>query len=69
MNVIADIVINHNSGGKKEYNPYSGRYTYTDFEPKSGNFYRTCNDFRPKGIHSYFEGSFGGYVNRKPDVL
>jgi alpha-amylase len=61
MNVIADIVINHNSGGSKEYNPYTGGNTYTDFNPKSGLFNRTYNDFHPNGIHNNDEGAFGGY--------
>jgi alpha-amylase len=61
MNVIADIVINHNSGGASEWNPYAGKNTWTDFNPASGLFYRTYNDFHPNSIHHNDEGKFGGF--------
>jgi alpha-amylase len=61
LNVIADIVINHNSGGDSESNPYAGNSTYTDFNPLSGKFYRSYNDFHPNGIHHNDTGAFGGF--------
>jgi len=33
LEVIADIVINHNSGGGLEWNPYRNKNTYTQFSP------------------------------------
>ena len=45
LSVIADIVINHNSGGASENNPYTGGSTYTDYDPASGMFYRSATDF------------------------
>ena len=41
MQVYADIVINHNSGGQSEYNPYVGSNTWTNFSGvASGKFTR-----------------------------
>ncbi len=37
LEVIADIVLNHNSGGGLEYNPYRGYDTYTLFDEEHGN--------------------------------
>ncbi|SHI77129.1 alpha-amylase [Mesonia phycicola] len=59
--VIADIVINHNSGGDLESNTYTGTDTYTDFNPASGKFYRSATDFHPNDTHSNDTGIFGGY--------
>lgn len=59
--VIADIVINHNSGGDQESNVYTGTDTYTDFNPASGMFYRSATDFHPNDTHSNDSGAFGGY--------
>ncbi len=64
IEVYADIVINHNSGGDLEWNPWAGKNTYTDFNPLSGKFYRSYNDFHPNGIRNSDEGIFGGF----PDV-
>ena len=61
IDVIADIVINHNSGGASEYNPYTGGNTYTDYNPASGKFYRSASDFHPNNIHNNDEGAFGGF--------
>ncbi|GLB52138.1 alpha-amylase [Neptunitalea chrysea] len=61
MSVIADIVINHNSGGNYEFNPFVSDSTWTDFQPASGNFLRSYYDFHPNDYHSYDSGSFGGY--------
>ncbi|MBL4605717.1 MAG: alpha-amylase [Flavobacteriaceae bacterium] len=61
LSVIADIVINHNSGGASESNPYTGGNTYTDFNPLSGKFLRSSSDFHPNNVHSNDTGAFGGY--------
>ncbi|WP_188620637.1 alpha-amylase [Flavobacterium suaedae] len=61
ISVIADIVVNHCSGGASEYNPYTGGYTYTDFQPASGMFARSYHDFHPNDVHSSDAGAFGGY--------
>lgn len=61
LSVIADIVINHNSGGDLESNTYTGTDTYTDFNPASGMFYRSATDFHPNDTHSNDSGVFGGY--------
>lgn len=61
LNVIADIVINHNSGGDSEVNPVNGQSNWTDFNPMSGKFFRSYNDFHPNGIHNNDTGVFGGF--------
>ncbi|MDY0781051.1 alpha-amylase [Tenacibaculum sp. IB213877] len=61
LSVIADIVINHNSGGDSEVNPFTGQSNWTDFNPLSGKFYRSYNDFHPNGIHNNDSGAFGGF--------
>ncbi|OUS03163.1 alpha-amylase [Flavobacteriales bacterium 33_180_T64] len=61
LSVIADIVINHNSGGASESNPYTGGNTWTDFNPLSGNFYRSSTDFHANNIHNNDLGAFGGF--------
>lgn len=57
IEVIADIVLNHNSGGENEVNIFRNKNTYTLFRPKSGKFMRTAADFHPNNIHSEDEGS------------
>ncbi len=52
IQVIADIILNHNSGGQIQFNPYRNKNTYTLFQPKSGRFFRTFKDFHPNDIHS-----------------
>lgn len=52
IEVIADIVLNHNSGGSLEFNPFRNKDTYTLFQPKSGFFPRTAKLFHPNNIHS-----------------
>ena len=52
MKVIADIVLNHNSGGSLEYNPFRQKNTYTLFNPKSGKFLRNYNCYHPNSIHN-----------------
>ncbi|UII26040.1 alpha-amylase [Fulvivirga maritima] len=61
IDVYADIVLNHNSGGALESNPYTGTNTYTDFNPASGKFYRSASDFHPNSYASNDEGIFGGF--------
>lgn len=51
IEVIADIVLNHNSGGQLEFNPYRNKNTYTLFRPASGRFNRNYEDFHPNHIH------------------
>ncbi len=62
MQVFADIVINHCSGGQSEYNSFTGGNTWTNFTGvASGKFKRTYNDFYKNAYGAYDEGSFGGY--------
>lgn len=61
IQVYADIVINHNSGGASESNPITGSNTWTDFNPASGKFFRSYLDFHPNDAHGSDEGAFGGY--------
>lgn len=61
MKLVADIVINHNSGGDREVNPYTGANTFTKFNPLSGKFNRNYEDFHPNAIHTSDEGDFGGF--------
>lgn len=61
VEVIADIVINHNSGGGKEYNPYRDKETYTLFNEENGNasgmFNRNFENFYPNSTSNYDDGS------------
>ncbi|GAA3584835.1 alpha-amylase domain-containing protein [Snuella lapsa] len=59
--VIADMVINHNSGGDLEYNEFRQLESYTSFKPASGMFSRTQYDFHPNAEHLFDEGKFGGF--------
>ena len=60
MEVYADIVLNHNSGGQLEANQYTGTNTWTDFTAiASGKFTRTQHDFHPNSIANYDDGIFG----------
>jgi alpha-amylase len=61
IQVYADIVVNHNSGGASEFNPYTGGNTWTKFNPASGKFPRTYLDFHPNDVKAYDEGAFGGF--------
>lgn len=61
INVIADIVLNHNSGANLQANPFTGTDTWTDFQPLSGKFYRSYYDFHPNDAASADEGYFGGF--------
>ena len=61
VEVIADIVINHNSGGGLEYNPYREKETYTLFDEEHGNasgmFNRNYENFYPNNVSNYDPGS------------
>jgi alpha-amylase len=60
MAVIADIVINHNSGADaQEVNPITGQSRWTLFNPKSGKFPRNWECFHPNMYESWDEMSFG----------
>lgn len=61
VEVIADIVINHNSGGGEEYNPYRGENTYTLFDEDHGNasgmFNRNYENFYPNSTSNWYDNS------------
>lgn len=61
VEVIADIVINHNSGGGLEYNPYRGENTYTLFDANHGNasgmFNRNYENFYPNSTSNWYDNS------------
>jgi len=60
MGVIADVVINHNSGADaQEVNPLTGQSRWTLFNPKSGKFPRNWESFHPNLYESWDEGTFG----------
>jgi alpha-amylase len=60
MGVIADVVINHNSGADApEVNPISGQSRWTLFKPKSGKFPRNWECFHPNMYESWDEMAFG----------
>ena len=62
MQVYADIVLNHNSGGQLESNPFTGTQTYTNFTGiASGKFPRTSADFYKNAYGNNDEGAFGGF--------
>ncbi|MBX2845591.1 MAG: alpha-amylase [Saprospiraceae bacterium] len=58
IDVIADIVLNHNSGGdEQEVHPITGESNYTKFTPASGRFFRTWEDFHPNNLQEFDEGA------------
>ncbi len=60
MTVLADMVINHNSGADApETNPITGQERWTFFRPRSGKFLRNWECFHPSMYESWDEGSFG----------
>lgn len=60
MVVIADFVINHNSGAdSQELNPIIEQQRWTRFAPKSGKFPRNWECFHPNQFESWDEGTFG----------
>jgi len=65
ISCMADIVLNHRSGGNSQYNPYTGGNTWTDFSSvASGMCKWNYNAFHPNSYHGSDSGSFGGF----PDV-
>ena len=69
IEVYADIVLNHNSGGQLEYNQYTNSNTWTDFTGiASGKFTRSQHDFHPSWASQYDEGVFGGFPDLDHDV-
>ncbi|MGB5821981.1 MAG: alpha-amylase [Saonia sp.] len=56
IEVIADIVMGHNSGGGPEFNPYRSKETFTLFNEANGNasgmFNRSFEDYHPNSIHA-----------------
>jgi alpha-amylase len=73
MDVIADMVINHNSGAdSEEVNPITGLSRWTRFEPKSGRFPRNWECFHPNPYESWDESTFGDMPDlshRNPYVM
>ncbi len=60
MEVIADMVINHNSGAdSQEVNPLTGQSRWTCFTPKSGLFPRDWQCFCPSMYEKWDEAAFG----------
>jgi alpha-amylase len=60
LSLIADIVINHNSGADaQEVNPITGQSRWTVFNPKSGKFPRNWEFFHPSMYESWDEMTFG----------
>jgi alpha-amylase len=72
LSLIADIVINHNSGAdSQEVNPISGQSRWTVFNPKSGKFPRSWESFHPSMYESWDEMTFGDMPDlshRNPSV-
>ncbi len=60
MEVYADLVLNHNSGGDgKEENPIDGGERWTKFQPKSGKFPRDWKCFHPSPYETWDDETFG----------
>jgi alpha-amylase len=62
ISCIADIVLNHRSGGRSEFNPQTGGNSYTDFSAvASGMCKWHWDSFHPSPSEANDEGTFGGY--------
>jgi alpha-amylase len=60
MQVYADLVLDHNSGGDaQEVNPIDGQTRWTVFNPASGKFPRTRECFHPSPYEIFDEMTFG----------
>ena len=60
MDVYADLVINHNSGGDaQEANPIDQQQRWTKFTPGSGKFLRNYIHFHPSPYESWDQMTFG----------
>ncbi len=71
LNIYADLVVNHNSGGDAEVNPDDGVSRWTKFNPASGVFPRNWECFHPCKYETMDEMSFGDMpdlCHRNPDV-
>ncbi len=65
ISCMADIVLNHRTGGKLELNTYNNTSNYTDFSAaQSGMCLWHWDSFHPNSYHYADEGTFGGY----PDI-
>jgi alpha-amylase len=61
---MADIVLNHRSGGSSEWNPNANSNTWTNFQYQmSGMALWHYNEFHPSSYWGYDEGAFGGYAD------
>jgi alpha-amylase len=59
LSVVADMVINHNSGADgEEINPITSLSRWTKFEPKSGKFVRNWECFHPCPYETWDNGTF-----------
>ena len=72
LQVYADVVYNHCSGGDEEPNSDTGSQYWTSFDPASGKFPRDFRSFNPSRFESY-DGHqrFGGFpdlCHRNPEV-
>ncbi|MBU7585893.1 MAG: DUF1939 domain-containing protein [Nostoc sp. TH1S01] len=72
MQVYADLVINHNSGGDaEELNPIDHKNRWTIFKPKSGKFLRDWKCFHPSPYETWDQETFGDMpdlCHRNPHV-
>ena len=60
LSVLADMVINHNSGADQiELNPITGEFRWTLFQPGSGKFKRDWECFHPGLYETWDDGTFG----------
>ena len=60
LQVYADLVFNHNSGGDaQELNPIDGQSRWTKFEPKSRKFPRDWKCFHPSQYETWDGATFG----------
>jgi alpha-amylase len=60
MQVYADLVFNHNSGGDaQEQNPLDGKMRWTKFNPASEQFPRKWECFHPSRYEQWDNGEFG----------
>lgn len=64
ISVMADVVMNHRSGGQNEYNPNTGGNTYTDFSGvASGKMTWNYPTFHPNSTHTSDPGNFAGFAD------
>lgn len=73
LQVLADMVFNHNSGGDAiEHNPIDGQDRWTRFNPASGRFPRDWTAFHPNPYETWDNGVFGDMPDlshRNPKVF